>query len=506
MPPAPPPTNTKDQLEFVLTLLRRSRRYAARGVILAMVVIAGGFFYTIRRPRRYLSETVVLYRETIRTADLVNGMDPGSDARRLGSRLRETLLSRTTLQPIVEEFGLYPRIMKVRGMVDAVDELRNHIAFRSREGDTYQISFESDDKDLAQKVAARLGDWIVDEASRRRTAQAQTLKEFLRSESERFAKDLREKETALAQFLAKNPGFVVPSPTATDITGEAAALSAPGPTALPAPRSSDPLLASLEARASRIERRLRPPGKPTPRTPGTGSATPEDPPEVVEARRDLADKLSHFTDKHPDVVAARARLAQVEAAAAEKQRKAAAKARDAAAAAPDDAGAGPPLDDAQRTALASELSQIRGQMEARKKALAAAGTPVLDGAASTVQLELEYRALKREVEQARERQKQLDLQEFKARLAASSVEDDRNIQVSILDPAFKPTHPIGLGRTPLLGGFILAGLILGLALSVGSAFLDDKVYTPGELALLQLGPVLAIVPDPPPLPKQRGRR
>src|SRR5581483_4288314 len=147
------------------------------------------------------------YREGIRSSDLGGPESGGDPARKLGMKLKEMVLSRTRLQQIIDEFKLYQKIIDDRGYVDAVDEMRNHIAFRVKDGDTFGLSFEGGDKDLVQKVTARLAEALVGENSKSREEQAEVTKEFLDVEKQRVEAELKEKESNLAKFLAKHPEF-----------------------------------------------------------------------------------------------------------------------------------------------------------------------------------------------------------------------------------------------------------------------------------------------------------
>src|SRR5262249_43252176 len=131
----------------------------------------------------------------------------GDPARKLGLKLKEMVLSRTRLKSIIDEFKLYPKIVDDRGYVDAVDEMRGHINFRVKDGDTFGLSFDGEDKERVQKVTARLAEALVAENSKNREEQAEVTKEFLDAEKQRVETELKEKESTLAKFLAKHPEF-----------------------------------------------------------------------------------------------------------------------------------------------------------------------------------------------------------------------------------------------------------------------------------------------------------
>ncbi|HVH46056.1 MAG TPA: hypothetical protein VM925_27090, partial [Labilithrix sp.] len=302
---------TRDQLERALLLLRRSLSYWGRAILVFVIGVACAVPYVFTRPRVFKSDTVILYHETIRSSDLTGGEGPSDNtARRVGARLRELLMARSSLEPIITDLHLYTKPGKTldrRDLIDAVDEMRKHITFRAREGDTFEISFQGSTAQEAQEVTRRLGECIVQEAASRRSENAKALKDFLEKESDQNKAELRLKEAELAKFVALHPAL------AARLQGQP-----PTPTASTASPSSDPILAAMEARAARIDRQLRaasgappPPPKPVPTfTPPPESA------ELIAARRDLAEKQARFTDKHPDVAAARTRLRTAEAAQA----------------------------------------------------------------------------------------------------------------------------------------------------------------------------------------------
>jgi uncharacterized protein involved in exopolysaccharide biosynthesis len=496
--------STRDQLERGITLLRRSRAFWKRALLIFVAGVAFAVPYVLTRPRSYRSETVVLYHETLRTSDLTGGDGSGENARRVGARLREMLLSRASLEPIIVELGLY---MKKGGkpldqgdLIEAVDDMRKSINFRAREGDTFEISFIGSTPKEAQEVTKRLADAIVQEAASRRSEQAKTLKDFLVTESERNKNELKANEAELARFVALHSQLVARL-LGQDGPGANQGVSRP-PTSPTTP--GDATLASLEARAFRIEKQLKmtPTVPPPPPRPVPTFVPPPDSAELVAARKDLAEKNARFTEKHPDVIAAKTRLKTAEAAQATANQEAAAAfaaAHPPQSAVPDDP---PPKNATDEAALRKELSDLQAMIAARRAAIkgtavtapsASAALPDLVGT-SDVALEVEFRRLQREVSEGRERQHQLDDKLFRASITASSVMNDRNIQVSILDPAFVPMTPVSKPRSTLLMALVALSFMLALATAIGSAALDDRVYDRVDLERLDVLPVLGVIP------------
>ncbi|AKU98455.1 Lipopolysaccharide biosynthesis chain length determinant protein [Labilithrix luteola] len=522
MPGATKATRTiREEIDRLFTVLRRGLTFWKRSLAVFLVVSLAAFASVMSAPRTYKSETVILYQDSIRSGDLPGAEGGSENARRVGARLREMLMSRAILEPLVREIGLYPSLVEKRGLVDAVDEMRKHITFRAREGDTFEIAFESSSRELAKEVARRLVECIVQDAASRRTEHAKTLKEFLDAESDRNKVDLKAKDAELAKFLAVHPEFARPTPS--DMHSAEPIVVPPGA----AITTGDPLLAALEWKAARLERQLR-----TVPVAGQSTAAKPSPPrpaklpdsaELVAARKDVEDKAGRFTEKHPDVIAARARLRSAEAAQAAAQATADAAAQAAAEAAAEAAAqaaaeaaaqaaaneAAPSAMDENREELAAQLATLKAQIAARRTPGGAtaggkqthAPAPA-DGHAGAVDLEVEFRRLTREANDVRERQRQLDDKQFKASIAASSLLNERNIQVSVLDPAYLPTHPSSRPRSTGLAVGLLVAFVLALLTALVSARLDDRIHDRIDLEALYVMPVLAVIPRPKMLPRK----
>lgn len=484
----------REDVDRLLLFVRRSLAYWKRALVVLVLGMVIAVPYVFTRPRAYRSETVFLYQETIRSADLTGGEGSEGSARRVGARLKEVLFSRASLEPIIVDLKLYPpKANARRSIVDAVEEMRKHISFRAREGDTFEIAFEGGTPEEAQEVTRRLGECIIQEASARRTEHAKALKEFLSAESDRNLADLRTKEAELAKFSALHPALAarlrLPPGQALPVM--------PGTTQPPVAQG-DAVLAGLEARAARIERQLAK-GKsdaPAPPAPKPVFQPPPESAELVAARKDLADKQTRYTDKHPDVIAARNRVKAAEDAQTVMNAQALEAWSAAQAKANVDEAA--PKTAADEAALRQQLQELQAQIAARRAATAAApsGAPpaMPEPAAAEVALEVEYRRLEREVNEGRERQHQLEDKLFKASITASSVMSDRNIQVSVLDPAYLPMHPTSKSRTTMLAVFLAITIALAVGVALASTLLDDRIHDRVDLERLDLLPVVGVIP------------
>lgn len=452
-PDAPGPYPRDDdghELEQLASLLRRTlRAWPITLLGLSLAAFACCAFLYFRHPG-YRSETVILYSTGVRQADQAEQDD---NPRSASTRLKELLISRPKLADVVKRFDLYPALRAKYGMSDAVDEIKRHIEFKAPGGDTFSIAFTGASPSEAQRVTQALGELVIAGDGELRKTQAEQARDFLITERTNKTNDLRNAEQNLAEFMGKHRRFALDT---TPLTAGAAIRASMSP----APVSA-PLYVSRGARVS------HPMGNPAPAglaaTPTSASASPDAGERaraiaaLAAARANLAEQLEHYTPAHPDVRAAQAEVdratARVAALGPEPHPVAAPAAAPVATAAepptPTHHYAAAPLPPAHHVAEPGE---------------------------DVVGLETEWAKLTREVTAARQRVDQVDASLFKADVLASSEQAGQAVQISVIDPAFLPERPVGLGLNVLVAVFLAVGLVLGVLASALVGAFDDRIY------------------------------
>lgn len=483
----------RDRLDRVLSILLRTRRFIVPAMVCMTVGTLAAVTYAMVRKRVWKSETLILYREGIKPTDIVGGDDdPADRAQRLGLRFKEMVLSRTHLEKIVRDDKLYPELVEERGMIDAVDEMRRHIGFRVQDGDTFGLSFEGPDPKLVQKVTAGLADALIAENSRTHTEAAEVTKEFLDRERQRIEGELKEKELALAQFLAKHPEFAretaVPGQNQAGTAVRAAAARSAANAA-----KVDPTLASLEREAARLQERL---GmqvthrKTSEADPILLAARQDAESDLRQAQRDLTDKQAQFTEEHPDVRAARMRLriAQDKLKRANEAISANIAVQQHASAKEND------QDYIDRNALQGQLKKITDEIAQYKRRRAHSSPAGVGIVNSVVALETEWTRLNREVADTRDRFQSMQDKDFRASIVESAATAGQTAQMVVIDPAFLPLHAAKPGRTTIAAGGMMAAALLSAMLALGLALIDDRLYDAVDVERLGLLPLLGVVP------------
>ncbi len=503
-----PQLSPRAQIKRVLRVVSRAIRYWPVMVVAATLALGAALVAPRFVRPVYVSETVLLYEEVIRSRSVVGGdsVDTGL-GRNGGRRLCEMLMSRTNLQSIIKELNLYPNTVSSLGMTEAIDELRRNASCEVSRADSFTINFRSSEPELAFAVTERLARSLIAQTAGFRAKQAESTLKFLQAQYDDKQRDLADKEQQLAVFLARHPEFAqnpavaALTPGASVRANEAARAGKKSAAAAAVRAPANAAVSALQRQAQRIRGQLADDG-------GGGALVTAPPPlvvdpqtqalirqaedEVTRARRRLSEARASKTDNHPDVVSARSRLQAAEANLA---------ALKANAAAPVTA---PPtrvkvvLSDSDKQRLRAQLVAINESLE-KARAAAAAG----DGAAPAtnsadgdriVALETEWTSLTRSVNSARQRSAGLQRLLFSANMLATIESSGEAGRMVISDPPYKPTRPSKRGSRRVGAAAAVLVMLLGAGLAVALAFLDDRVYDAIDLERLRIGKLTHVVP------------
>jgi len=495
----------RDRLERLMDYGRKARRY---WWIVAGAMVLGGALsvvFAVTRPPRYKSWSVLFYQERIQSS-LLQGRQGSEQQRNIGERYRELLLSRDLLAKIVSdpELNPFPDELAKDGVEAAVEELRKSVSLENRGINAFRISYTDVKPGRAMAITEQLTTLLKAKEDAIRDDQVKATVEFAEGQKKVASDELRVRQRALSEFLAKHPEFAQ-----EDAGGAGAGIRARTKrnNELSAAPSGNPRVLALERQRGRIKARLdAPPGAPVIRTPRAPSpariqaeaAVAEAQREVKDAERAFDAVSARFTEKHPDV-----RKAKDTLAAAKDRLK---KAQDAVPIDPsDDPVVIAPASAADRVALEKQLAQIEQELASERKRDAKSGTPsdANDPVAAVVEVETDFAKMRDAVDEQRDRVETLSDSVFRAQIDAQQQLAQQGARLAVVDRAFRPAKPFGSGKKVV----VLAGLLLfttiGLGIAFGLAILDDRLYRRQEVEELGLVPVLAVIP---PLAKARKRR
>jgi polysaccharide chain length determinant protein (PEP-CTERM system associated) len=437
-------------------------------------------------PKLYRSETVMMVIPQRIPDSYVRSTVTDSVQDRLFS-ISDQILSRSRLERIITEFGLYTKERRVSTMEDVVVLMRRDIDLQppGRE-QSFRVSYTSDDPLTAQKVTARLGSMFIEENSRERESLANNTSVFLESQLEDAKIRLQEQEKKLEAYRQANSGEL-PSQLTTNIS---------------AIQNAQMRLQTVEERMNRArERRLfieRQLADVAPQIAIEGDSrsvplalvTLPSEPALAEAKARLEQYRLKYTPSHPDIRALERTIGELEErvkqealvphAVDEKPTKEQ-LARDKAV-----RDLQRQIDDIDRQLESHEedATQIRSALAQYQVRIDAVPTRESE----LVELMRDYNTLQRLYTDLLAKQED-------SKLAANLERRQIGEQFRILDPASLPERPDNQRkRITTMFSAALGGLVLGL-LVVGFRELRDSSFKLEQDVLRTLDlPVLALVP------------
>ena len=161
-------------------------------------------------PPRFLSQTLVLIQQQKVPDDFVKPVLTEDLNARLAS-MREQILSRTRLQPIIERLGLYSKEPTIEVRLDAMRKAISVTPIQSKMTQTnglpgFFITFSTDNARTAQQVCGEITSMFLSENLRAREQSAQGTTDFLKGQLEDAKRSLDEQDARLAEFQRKYIG------------------------------------------------------------------------------------------------------------------------------------------------------------------------------------------------------------------------------------------------------------------------------------------------------------
>ncbi len=475
-----------------VALLAIARRYAWLIVVPPMFTTFAALMASNGVPNLYQSDMLIAVDPQRVPEGIVRSTVSLNSEQRLDS-IAIQVLSRTTLQGLIETMNLYEAEQRLIPMADVVAQMRAKIELEpergnqsGREGlDAFHVRFTHTDPGVAAKVTEQLGARFVDQNTRDRSARAESTNRFLETQLTEARRSLEEQEQRLKVFRERH-GNALPTQMQNNLQAGASVQMQVQAMMESIARDSD--------RRQLLDRLLReaaaaPTATPLPPTAGASTAPPLQQ-QLAVARARLVELEERYTADHPDVVRARRVVAELEPkAAAEAQR------------------GGPPTapllteSDLRRR---EKLSEMQAEIESLDRQIAFKTSEERRLRAEIAEyqrrveavpgLESEWVALTRDYETQQNAYKELLAKSGASKVAMNLEQEEIGELFRVVDPAGVPVHPLPSSRIRIN----LLGLALGLAIGLGlTAFLElrDTSFRSDVDVIDVLGlPVLALVP------------
>ncbi len=180
-----------------------------RWMLLVPIAIGAALAPVLSRyaPERYRSEALIVVIPQQVPDDYVQPTVSESVASRLPA-ITDQILSRNTLEQIIEEMDLYPEERQRWVMEDVVQRMRRDITTTAvgRQVDSFRISYVSESPEKARLVTDRLARLYMDQNSADRSNQANMTSDFLEAQLAQAKQRLVEQEQRLESYRRVNAG------------------------------------------------------------------------------------------------------------------------------------------------------------------------------------------------------------------------------------------------------------------------------------------------------------
>jgi polysaccharide chain length determinant protein (PEP-CTERM system associated) len=468
-------------LQDYTTILKRRWWIIAIPAIIFPIV---GFCITFLVQPQYVSQTLVLveqqkvpesYVKSVVTEDL-NG--------RLAT-MKEQILSRSRLQPIIERFNLFAN--GKMSMDDRIDMTRKNIGIAPIQSEIartnglpgFYISFKASDARTAQLVCGEIQSLFVNENVSDRANAAAGTTDFLKGQLADAKAKLDEQDARLAKFqqtyMGKLPGAETSNINMlttlnTQLDASTQALS----------RMEQDKTYAESILAMQIQNQGT-------QSPEHGGVAPQA--QQVELQQLLAqeaDLTSRYTDDYPDVVSVRRKIAEL---------------RQKMASAPP-----PPVATSVSTPKPTDspgVQQLRLQIRAmeqniaqkRRDQAAIQGQLHLyqERVASSPQVEEEYKSITRDNQTAQAFYDDLLNKIQTAKMATDLEKRQQGEQFRVMDEPNLPESPAFPKRPVFVGGGLAAGLGLGLLIVALLEYLDTAVRSERDIWAFTKLPTLGVI-------------
>jgi len=387
------------------------------------------------------------------------------------AKIREQVLSRGDLIALIEQNNLYEKERRSKPLSEIVETMQKATAVQAVSGDigqgqqaqnggtstiAFTMSFDYADPAKAQAVMQSIVSRFLEIDATTMAAQATNTVDFLQDQSRKLQDQIGQIEGQITQLKARNGlalssgGIVMPS-NSSGYSAQIAQLQSENRALLAQSRKSggkDPL--------------------------------------VQQAEQALIAARAVYNEGHPDVIRARARLAQAQEIA-----KSQGDTSDTA------------LVQSQIQANNAQIAQLESY---RASDNARASASLANSSRAPVVLE-QVNQLEARASGLRDQLKDITGNVLRAQNSARMAQEQKGERLTVVDPPAAPDHPVSPNRLMLIGGGVAGGLGLGLVLALALEFLMRPIRGVDQLKALGLE-TLTVVPTftPDLAPGQKRRR
>ncbi len=301
-------------MENVLEQVSGAWRFRWWALLVAWVLCLLASIGIFLLPDTYQATARVFVDTRTTLSDVTRGIGVESNVDNQIQRVREMLVGGPQLLKVAEDLGLMPRATSARDQQQALQKIRERIdisgGMTNQSAGVFTITYKHHDRPTALKVVDRLLNAFVQGAIGGKRESSEQAQKFLVDQIAEYEHRLSDAEERLAQFKKTNVGLM------PGTQGDYFARLQKETDSLQEAQAN---LAVQVQRRDQLGRQLRgeDPLLTTPVDAGRAAAAPvgagsDTATRIRETQAKLDELLLRFTDKHPDVIALKATLADLQ--------------------------------------------------------------------------------------------------------------------------------------------------------------------------------------------------
>ncbi len=476
--------------EDYLAILKR-RWWIVLLPLFILPILSYAFSYTI--PPQYLSQTLVLIEGQKVPDNYVKPVVSSDLDSRLAS-MREQILSRSHLQPIIERYNLYGT--GKMDMDDRIDMVRRDIDIKPIHSDVarsgglpgFFISFKADDAHTAQLVCSDITSLFLNENLKLREASAEGTTDFLKGQLNDAKRSLDEQDAKLATFKQQYSGRL-PGQEASNsdmLSSLNTQLEAVTQQLSRAEQDRSYLQTMITQQSSGAATSIAGPNSAP--SPYISQAQQDNQIQLQTLQAQQAELSAHYTDDYPDVIAVKRKIADL--------RKQMAKPAGSSSAGNSASAAGPSRESLGMQQLRAQLRAADVGIDGKRKEQASIESSIHNYQGrieSSPLIEEQYKQLTRDYQTAQGFYDDLLGKMNQSKMATDLEKRQEGEQFSVMDQANLPDAPFSPKRGVFLGSGAAFGLVLGLLVSGLLEYRDTSLRSERDVWAFTKLPTLGLI-------------
>jgi polysaccharide chain length determinant protein (PEP-CTERM system associated) len=446
-----------EQFNQVVVIGQGMYRYRRQALLVAWLVAVLGWLGVLLLPNVYESRTKVYVDTDTVLKPLLRGLTPEADVSGQVALMSRALLAQPQLERVARETDMHLRARTPREFETLVDSLRERVTISVAQGspNLYSIVYQDPDRQLSLRVVQKLLDAFVEDTIGVKRQDTSSAQRFLEEQIRDYDQKLTAAEERLAAFKKQNLGLM---------PGEEGDYYARMQAAMARRETLRQELAVIQQRRDELRRQID--GE----EPTFGlmnsmaeSASPLAG-QIADMRTRLDSLLLQYTEKHPEVVALREKIAALEAQRAEERPMALPTAKTSELVAINSLDVNPVY---QRLKISLKEAEVLVTETRSKAAEADSEVARLRSMINTIpEVEAQLARLNRDYEVNKAQHSALLQRLESAKLSEDAEQSRDDVRFRIIEPPVAPLKPVSPERPLFMVVVLLGALAAGLGFAL----------------------------------------